>query len=160
MEFSPTHLTSGTEDPQTHTPPVGLVLAYAAMLPLVAGAVAIWFLPALASIILHATLTWAGALLCFFSGVRRGLSFRQPGGPTLSQLATMLLFFVLGAAALLSPWPLVSVLLLLAGYLAMIVLDPIAARRGEAPRYLARLRPAQLLLPLASLASVLANLLA
>ncbi|MFC0410102.1 DUF3429 domain-containing protein [Roseomonas elaeocarpi] len=159
MDTIPTHLAAGTEDPQTRTPLVSLVLAYAAMIPVVVGAVAVWLLPAQAPAILRVTLILAGALLCFFSGVRRGLSFRQPGGPTLTQLATTILFFGLGFASLLSPWPLVSVLILLAGYLAMIILDPIAARRGEAPRYFSRLRPVQLLLPIASLASLLIRLL-
>jgi hypothetical protein len=159
MDTNPPDLAPGTEDPQTRTPPVSAALAYAAMVPLLAGAAAVWLLPAQAPAILRASLAWAGALLCFFSGVRRGLSFRQPGGATAAQLATTLLLFGLGVAALLSPWPAASVLLLLAGYGAMLVLDPVAARRGEAPRYFARLRPAQLLLPVAALLSFLARLL-
>ena len=89
---------------------------------------------------------WAGAVLCFLAAVRRGLSFRQRHGPTPMQLATMLWLFVLAAASLLSPWPLGSLLLQIAGYGTMAVADPAAARRGEVPVYFQRLRPAQMLL--------------
>ena len=42
----------------------------------------------------------------------------------------------------------------------MAVLDPLAASHGEAPRYFARLRPVQLLIPVASLAVLLWRVLA
>ncbi|MBP0492437.1 DUF3429 domain-containing protein [Pararoseomonas indoligenes] len=149
-----------TEDARDSAPLISAGLAYAAMLPLLAGAAAAWLLPAPSdALALRATLTWAGALLCFFSGVRRGLSFRQPGGATVVQLVATLLFFSLGILSLLSPWPLAAALLALAGYGIMLVMDPIAARRGEAPRYFARLRPVQLLLALAGVAALLPKLL-
>ncbi|MCR0980591.1 DUF3429 domain-containing protein [Roseomonas populi] len=160
MDSMPNPSLAGTEDASEHAPILSLVLAYGAMVPLLAGALASWVLPApWDAAALRATLAWAGALLCFFSGVRRGLSFRQPGGATLMQVLGTLLFFGLGAASLLSPWPLAAAILVLAGYAIMLVLDPIAARRGEAPRYFARLRPVQLLLPLAGVAALLPKLL-
>ncbi len=151
-----TRLAAGTEEPKTHSPTESLLLAYVAMVPLVAGAVAVLILRGeVAALMTRLTVEWAGALLCFFAGVNRGLSFRQSGGPALTQVGTMLWLFVVGVASLLSPWPVVSLGLQLAGFASMAVLDPAAARHGEAPRYFARLRPVQLMMPLASLAVVL-----
>ena len=156
MDWHTTRLASGTEDPKTRSPLESLLLAYAAMVPLAAGAIAVLTLRgSAAALVLHATVTWAGALLCFFSGVHRGLSFRQPGGPRLSQLGSMLWLFVVGVVSLLSPWPGPALVLQLAGFASLAVLDPVAARHGEAPRYFARLRPVQLLIPVASLAALL-----
>ncbi len=85
------------------------------------------------------TVAWAGAALCFLAGVRRGPSFRQPGGTTLPQLLSTFWLFGLGASALLSPRRIASLLVL--GYAGMASLDPAAARRREVPRYFCRLRP-------------------
>ena len=71
----------------------------------------------------------------------------------------MLWLFVLGAAALLSPWPEAALVLEFLGYATMAVLDPASARRDEVPRYFARLRPLQMLVPLACLAGLLLRLL-
>lgn len=151
---SNTHLTQGTEDPKTHTPAISLFLAYIAMVPLASGAAAslVFRSPA----IVRLTTAWAGAILCFLAGVKRGLGFRQKGGPTVAQLASMMWLFVPGALALLMPWRIPSLVLLLFGYGSEAVLGPVAAGRGEAPRYFARLRPAQMLIPVASLAVLLA----
>jgi hypothetical protein len=46
-------------------------------------------------------------------------------------------------------------LLLLAGYASLIVFDARAARRLEVPPYFARLRPVQMLIPIASLGFML-----
>ena len=151
---SATHLTRGTEDPKAHTPPISLFLAYIAMLPIAAGAAAslVFRSPA----VVRLTIAWSGSILCFLAGVKRGLSFRQKGGPTLTQLASMLWLFVASAAALLSPWRVPSLVLLLLGYGSEALLGPIAARREEAPRYFARLRPVQMMIPVASLLVLLA----
>ncbi|WP_116683909.1 DUF3429 domain-containing protein [Fulvimarina endophytica] len=136
-------------------PADGLFFAYLAMLPLVAGALALFLLPDnWAFLTLNFTLLWGASILTFLSGVRRGVSFRQPGGPKVTQLAIMLFLFVTGFAAVLCvvwAYPLYSVALQLLGFLALAVLDPISARRGTAPLYFARLRPVQMLLPLVSL---------
>ena len=153
MSLGDKRLTDGTEDPKERTPPLSLLLAYAAMLPMAVGAAgAVATRSAGAA---RLTQTWAGAVLCFLSGVRRGLAFRQAGGSTVAQVASMFWLFVLGAGSLLSPRRVPALLLLLLGYGSEIVLDPAAARRGEAPRYFARLRPAQLLIPIAGLALLL-----
>ena len=156
MEHASTHLSDGTEDPLPRPPVVSVLLAYAAMLPIVAGvAITLWLgraRPADQALAVRLTVDWAGAVICFLAGVRRGLSFRQPGGSTLSQLGTMFWLFVLGAGSLLSPWPLVSLALQLLGYATMAVADPAAARRREAPVYFQRLRPVQMAVPIVSLA--------
>lgn len=151
---STTHLTRGIEDPKAHTPPISLFLAYIAMVPTASGAAAasLFRSPAIARL----TIAWAGAILCFLSGVKRGLSFRQKGGPTAMQLGSMLWLFVPGALALLMPWRIPSLVLLLLGYGSEAVLSPLAAERDEAPRYFARLRPVQMMVPVASLLLLLA----
>ena len=151
---SDTHLTQGTEDPKSHTPAISLFLAYIAMVPTASGAVAasVFRSPVIARL----TITWAGAILCFLAGVKRGLSFRQRGGPTAMQLASMLWLFVPGAVALLLPWRIPSLVLLLFGYGSEAMLGPFAAERDEAPRYFARLRPVQMMIPVASLLLLLA----
>ena len=150
---------NGTEDAMERPPLVSFLLAYAAMLPIVAGAAWTLWDAADRAVALRLTVAWAGAVLCFLAGVRRGLSFRQPGGATLAQLAAMFVLFVLGALSLLSPWPLASLLLQAGGYGAMAVLDPVAARRREAPLYFARLRAVQMALPLVSLLALVVVLL-
>lgn len=151
---SATHLTQGTEDPKTHTPPISLFLAYVAMVPIVSGAAA--SLVVRSPTVVRLTTAWAGSILCFLAGVKRGLSFRQRGGPTLAQLASMLWLFVTGALALVLPWRIPSLVLLLLGFGSEAVLGPAAARRDEAPRYFARLRPVQMMVPVASLLVLLA----
>ncbi|MET7244968.1 DUF3429 domain-containing protein [Methylobacterium sp. EM32] len=140
-------------------PWLSVALAFGPMLPLVVGAAASWMLggePGEAAVTL--TLLWACAILLFFSGVRRGVSFRTEGGATVMQIATMLALFVLGVGALLAvalSRTGVAAGLLIAGYGAVALLDPIAARRGEAPLFFARLRPVQMPLAIASLAAIL-----
>ncbi|MCQ8241740.1 DUF3429 domain-containing protein [Rhizosaccharibacter radicis] len=135
----------------------GLLLAWAAMVPLIAGTVGIWLLPTdrLVWLARGATLLWGGALLVFFAGVRRGLSFRTPGGPQVAQLATMLWLFCLGIAVLvLLPTPLAPVLMLV-GFGVLAVLDLVAADHAQAPLYFLRLRPLQMVVPIAAALSVL-----
>lgn len=134
-----------SEDVAARPPPLSAFLAYAPMLLLLALALAGWIWPWA----LHAGLVLAAALLCFFAGVHRGLSFRQKGGATARQLLTMLLLFALGLGALWFP-ALPAALLLVAGYAALLVLDPQAAAHAEAPAYFAPLRRRQILLPLAA----------
>jgi hypothetical protein len=145
----------GTEDPKGRAPWESFVLAYAAMVPVVAGSVAAWVLADGDGMVADLTSAWAGGVVCFLAGVRRGLSFRQEGGPTLAQLAAMLWLFVLGVGSLLLPWLVVALGLQIAGFATMAVLDPVAARRREVPRYFARLRPVQMLVPIVALAALL-----
>jgi hypothetical protein len=150
-------LARGTEQTARRTPLISLCLAYVAMVPVAAGAAGAWLAPpAWTGLIVHADGLWCGALLCFFAGVRRGLSFRQSGGPTLAQLAGMMWLFVLGVATILSLWQNLSLALPLVGFASMFWLDAQATAHHEAPLYFARLRAVQLWIPVLSLAALLA----
>ena len=150
----------------SRTPLLGLVLGYGAIVPLVAGAIVAWFATGLIeALAVNLSVLWGGAILVFLAGVRRGVSFRTPGGPTRSQILAMLWLFVVGFAAILSiTVPVLPVAvgphvlafsLLLAGFLSLIVLDPAAAQTGEAPSFLARLRPVQMSIAAAAVAALL-----
>jgi hypothetical protein len=145
------------------TPLLSLVLGFGAMMPIAVGTIAAWLLPApFAALACEATILWAGAILTFLSGVRRGVSFRTVGGPTMAQILTVLWLFGLGLLALGALLLLANrtaLLLLLAGYASMAVLDPLAARRGEAPLFFARLRPVQMLIPILFLGALLLRIL-
>ena len=136
-------------------PALDFVFAFGPMAPFVIGAAtASWLSGTLRIAALQATALWGTAILLFLSGVRRGLSFRTENGPTVVQLATMLGLFTLGFGALIILWldhvtP--ALLMLVAGYAAVVVLDPIAARRGEAPLYFHRLRRWQIPIALIAL---------
>lgn len=129
----------------------GAIFGWGAMLPFPALALAAWTAePTLAALARGAAILWGAAILCFLAGVRRGLSFRTPGGPRAAQLVTMLWLFLAGLAALVLPAG-GALVLLTAGYASLAVLDPIAARRDEAPLYFTRLRPWQMALAAVSL---------
>ena len=72
----------------------------------------------------------------------------------MDQLVFMLWLFLLGLAALVTD-PAIGLIGLLLGYISLMVLDPRAARREEAPLYFKRLRPLQMAVPVASLAAIL-----
>lgn len=148
-----------TEEPR-ETPWLSVVLGYGPMLPFVAGAAAAWWQRGQwDELILLATILYGAAILLFLSGVRRGVSFRTEGGPTFVQIATMLGLFGLGLGALLTVVILgnrvIALDLLIAGFVAIAILDPIAARRGEAPLFFARLRPLQIPIAVLSLVALL-----
>ena len=145
------------------TPWLGVFFGTVAMVPFVVGTLVFalagepWRGAALA-----VTLFWGCAILTFLSGVRRGVSFRTPGGVTAAQIVTMLWLFCLGFAAIVLTavaLPVWAAALLLLGYLSLEIFDPIAARKLEAPLYFARLRPAQMAIPVLCLAGTLVLLL-
>jgi hypothetical protein len=129
------------------------------MLPFAVGAAGAWLLRGdLGDLAATLTILWGCAILLFLSGVRRGVSFRTEGGPTLVQIATMLTLFCLGLGALLAMTfgrPSWALGLLIVGFGLIAVLDPIAAGRGEAPLFFARLRPLQIPIAILSLAALL-----
>ena len=96
---------------------------------------------------------WGGAILAFLAGVRRGLAFRTPGGERPLQIATVVWLYVLAALALVWPHNVWRIGFLLAGYASLAIADPLAARRQEAPLFFTRLRPVQMLVPVACLAA-------
>ena len=133
-------------------PRLSLLLGYGAMLPFPVAALAAWAGGGWAA---GWAILWGGVLLCFLSGVRRGLSFRTVGGATAAQIAVSAWLFLAGLAALAVPWPAAAMLLLILGFGSLIWLDPGAAWRGEVPLYFARLRPWQMAIPVASLLALL-----
>jgi Protein of unknown function (DUF3429) len=137
-------------------PHLDILFGFGPTVPFVAGVALAWWLPQPSRVIaLQSVALWGSAILLFLSGVRRGLSFRTEGGPTWPQMATMLALFCLGLgafAALMIDALIPALIVLLAGYAAIFVLDPIAARRGEAPLYLSRLRRLQIPVVLSALA--------
>ncbi len=142
-------------------PWLSVVFGYGPMLPFLGGAALVWLLRGeAAEAIFRLTLLWACAILLFLSGVRRGVSFRTEGGARATQIVTMLGLFLLGFFALVA-FMLGSVVpalvLLMLGFAAIAVLDPIAARRGEAPLFFERLRPFQMPLAVLGLAALLAH---
>jgi hypothetical protein len=142
-------------------PPLSLWLAYLAMLPIAAASLLALYMDreSLPPLIRLDSL-WCGGLLCFFAGVRRGLSFRQQGGPRMAQLAGMMWLFLLGIGTLVSAGGPIALLIALLGFASMIPLDASAARDAEAPRYFARLRRMQMWVPVVSLSLMIAKMAA
>ncbi len=140
---------------EARVPADGLVLGFGAVLPFPVALAVLWFADAAAGAVALAALEiYGAAILIFLGGVRRGLSFRTEGGPRAGQIGMALWLFAAGLGALaLATVPALG--LLLAGYASLFILDPLAARRGEAPLYFARLRPWQMAIPVAVLALVL-----
>ncbi|MDP4023611.1 DUF3429 domain-containing protein [Methylobacterium sp. NEAU 140] len=141
-------------------PWLDIVFGFGPMVPIAVGAAAAWWLQGqpLDYLVALFTLLYAASILLFLAGVHRGVSFRTEGGPSLSQIVTMLVLYGLGLAALLCAVmgkAVVAVALLILGYAAVMVIDPIAARAGEVPLAHARLRPIQMPIALVSLAVLL-----
>jgi hypothetical protein len=149
-------------------PPESLFFGGIAMVPFPVGA-ALAFLPGASGLLFaNLTLLWGAAILTFLAGVRRGVSFRTEFGPTRAQLAMMMWLFLLGAIALFlvalsdilggTASDAAAAAMLGVGYASMIVLDPLAARHGEAPLFFERLRPVQMMIPSIAFAFVLVAL--
>ncbi|REC58769.1 DUF3429 family protein [Rhodosalinus sediminis] len=133
---------------ETARPPRGgLWLAALAVVPLLLAVPALWLLPG--DLVREAARLWAAALTLFFSGVRRGLSFRTEGGATGAQMTAFAGLFAAGLAALLLP-PVAALWLLAAALGALALVDPRAAERGEVPIWFAGLRAVQM--PVAAVA--------
>ncbi|MBK1625438.1 DUF3429 domain-containing protein [Afifella marina] len=134
-------------------PGLSIFLGYGAMLPIAVGALAVLLLPDdAARVALSLTTIWGAVILIFLGGVRRGLSFRTAAGPSAAQLVMTFWLFGLGLLSLLLGPGSGALVLLLAGYVSLALVDPMSARRGEAPLFFERLRPVQMLVPVASLA--------
>jgi hypothetical protein len=159
---SPQQTFADISKPQT-TPPLSLGLGFGAMSPIAASAaLALSRSAGLARLGRVASVIWSASVLLFLAGVRRGLSFRQPGGPTTGQIASTLWYFVAGAgaltAAVLNDFRgalRIPLLFLLGGFSTLAVFDRQAAKKLEAPPFFSRLRPVQMLIPIAALSLVL-----
>lgn len=160
MHVRPDGRTLRVTEPRA-VPWLSIVFGYGPMLPFAAGALVAWGWRGtpLGQVAAALTILWGCAILLFLSGVRRGVSFRTEGGATVAQIATMIGLFSLGFAALVLATlerAVPALVLLLLGFTAIAILDPIAARRGEAPLFFARLRPVQIPIAILSLAALLA----
>jgi Protein of unknown function (DUF3429) len=146
-------------DPET-IPALSLLLGFGPMLPILIGGGATLLWPALGqSSFAGWVMLWAAAILIFIAGVRRGYGFARQARPSFGALAgTFWMFFTgLGALPALLFDPAAAAILLIAGFASVVLLDPIAARRGEAPHHFTKLRPPQMLVGLAGLAALLAS---
>lgn len=145
---------SRPDDPRI--PANSIIFGYGPMLPLIAAAVGARLLPApWPAIAVRLAIVWGAMILIFVAGVRRGFGFGNRAAATMVEIATMLAYFIPAGLALVAPDPRWSLGLLVLGYALVIVLDPLAARRGDAPAHFARLRPPQMALALASLVALI-----
>ena len=139
------------------SPRIDRLFAYGAMLPLIAGTLALWFAPEAQSFLaLNLTLFWGASVLLFIAGVRRGASLSQPGGAAIAEIVAMLGLFLAGVASLVATiwaFPLVAALLQIAGFAGLAILDLVAAP-NDGPLPVERLRSAQICVLVAVLAAV------
>lgn len=146
------------DDP--HIPVNSALLGYGPMLPLVLGGVAAWALALPYSLLAaQAVVLWGALILVFIAGVRRGFGFGNPRASTAVEIATMMAYFLVALAALIVPRLWVELALLLCGYALVALLDPAAARAGNAPLHFARLRAPQMLVGAVGLAAALGRVL-
>ncbi len=146
------------QDPRK-IPLPSIVFGYGPMLPFVAGALGVWLGPdAVRPLALWLTQVWGTIILTFVAGVRRGFAFERGRASTGIEIATMLPYVVLAGLGVLLP-ALWGVTALAAGFALATALDTIAARRGNAPAFFARLRPTQFPIAVVSLLAIAAALL-
>jgi hypothetical protein len=142
---------SDTREDRAFRPPAASVLLGAgAMMPIFAGALAVLCNASWTPWLIHAVTVWASGVLCFLGGVRRGLSFRRSGGPTVGEVLASLWLFTCGLAAFAATRPAESLMGLIVGYGSLAILDSAAARRAVVPRYFKYFRPLQVILPILS----------
>jgi hypothetical protein len=138
------------------TPVRAKVFGLAAVAPIAAGVAGTFLAPAhWRAAVFHAVVIWSASILCFLAGVRRGDSFHTPNGPTPMQMPAIFVVWAVGLAALIVA-PVLAVVALLVGFLAVAVLDTWGARHRQAPLFLAQFRPVQMIIPIVSLAVLLA----
>lgn len=142
-------------------PLLSVVLGYGPMLPITAAAAASWVLSGdFRNGVIQTGAIYAASILAFLGGVRRGVSFRTEGGPQVAQILTMAGLWLVAFLALLCiniNMLEVAFGLLLLGYLTIMILDPIAARAGEAPLFFARLRRPQMVIAITSLIALVVS---
>jgi hypothetical protein len=138
-----------------------LALAWAAVIPLIGAAIAAWLTAgSTQAVVMSLAIIWAGAVLAFLAGVRRGLSFGTAHGPSWRRIGFILWVFVLAFGSMVALRPLTSLGLLILGYASLMVAARPSAERGEVPPFFAHLRPIQMMLAVLSLCAVAARLLA
>lgn len=133
-----------------------ILFGFGPMLPFVAAALGAWLLPApWPAIATRLAIAWGALILAFLAGVRRGFGFGDPAASTMVEIATMLIYFVLGGLALVVPSVSAALVLLILGFALVPLLDGRAASRGDAPAHFARLRPPQMAMAVLSLVALL-----
>lgn len=131
-----------------------IVFGYGPMLPLVVAGIAAWVLgPGWGLIAVRLAIVWGALILSFIGGVRRGFGFATPDASTLVEIVTAVGYFTIAGLALVVPFVSTSLAMLAAGYALAALLDWRAALAGNAPAHFANLRPPQLLLGCAGLAT-------
>jgi hypothetical protein len=144
-------------------PLLSLVFGYGPMAPFVAAAIGAWTLPPpWPALAMNLAIIWGGVILVFVAGVRRGYGFGDPQASKVHEIATMLVYFLLGGLALVSAslsQPAIALFIQIAGYIVVPVFDRRAAFTGDAPPYFARLRGPQMAIATAALVALLARLL-
>jgi hypothetical protein len=136
------------------------VLGWGAMLPLVACALAAWLTTgSFQAVAMSLAIIWGGAVLAFLAGIRRGLSFRTPGGARWTQIAFMLWTFVLAFGSMVALRPLTSLGLLILGYASLALAARAADLNAEVPVVSATRRPAQMSIAALSLCAVAVRLM-
>ena len=136
----------------------GLTLGSLAIAPLVLGAIAIFVVPAVKTDwVSSATIVWSGALLAFLAGVRRGLTFSEAGGARNDEIFSMHWIFACGVVVLLLPVQIPSLLIAIAGFCSVGILDWRAARKQQAPHYFVSFRPLQTVAAACALAVIAAR---
>jgi hypothetical protein len=143
-------------------PFLSLVFGYGPVAPFVAAAVGAWSMSApWPGLLTRLAIIWGGIILVFVAGVRRGYGFGDPGASTVREIASMLVYVVLGGASLVfASVGLLAVALWIqvAGFILVPLFDRKAAFAGDAPAYFARLRPPQMTIVVAALAALIARL--
>ena len=130
---------------------VDLLLGSVSVVPLVALAALDWTPSPVPPVFLRTlAVIWAGCLLSFFAGVRRGLTFSEAGGGRPGELLSMLGFFFLGIASLVLLSPGLAAL----GLAAVGGFDAWSGRRREAPSYFSVFRPPQMALGAAAMLAI------
>lgn len=103
------------------------------------------------------TIIWAALILAFVAGVRRGFGFGTPSASLAAELLTMATYYTLSGLALIAAWLghlVIAVAFLAIGFVLVAVIDPIAARSGNAPRHFAALRAPQMAIAVLSLLAI------
>jgi hypothetical protein len=143
-------------------PFLSLVFGYGPVAPFAAAAVGAWTMPApWPGLATRLAVIWGGIILVFVAGVRRGYGFGDSGASTFREIATMIVYVVLGGLSLVFAsfgLPMVALWVQLASFIVVPIFDRKAAFTGDAPPYFARLRPPQMTIVILALAALIARL--
>jgi glutaredoxin-related protein len=124
-------------------PPAALALGVAGLIPFAAGALGLWLAPAaLAADILSLLVLYAALILAFVGAVHWGAALHAGRGDP----ATLWARLIVSVAPALLAWASfgfsarTALGLILLGFVAVYVVDQVAERRGELPRWYLKLR--------------------